>query len=150
MGRKNMLRQALWGLLVLLAACAPTISQTPAPTPADATSISGTYQGRYVCSQGVTGLTLTLEGTAEGNVVARFDFYAVPENPSVPSGSYLLSGIFFSDSSLHLDPVRWIRQPPLYEMVPLRGKVVIEDGQLVYKGTIPYSGCGAFRVVRKQ
>lgn len=147
---RNMLQQTLWGLLVLLAACAPTVSQTPSPTPADATGISGTYQGRYICSQGVTGLTLTLQGTAQGNVDARFDFYAVPENPGVPSGSYLMSGTFFSDGSLYLDPLRWINQPPLYEMVPLRGKVVVKGGQLVYQGTIPWSGCGDFRVVRTQ
>jgi hypothetical protein len=29
MGKKDILQQALWGLLVLLAACAPTVSQTP-------------------------------------------------------------------------------------------------------------------------
>ena len=29
MGKKDILPQALWGLLVLLAACAPTVSQTP-------------------------------------------------------------------------------------------------------------------------
>ncbi len=33
-------------------------------------------------------------------------------------------------------------------MVPMRGKVVDEGGRLVYKGTIPESGCGAFSVVR--
>jgi hypothetical protein len=29
MGKKDILQQAFWGLLVLLAACAPTVSQTP-------------------------------------------------------------------------------------------------------------------------
>jgi hypothetical protein len=29
MGKKDILQQALWGLLVLLPACAPTVSQTP-------------------------------------------------------------------------------------------------------------------------
>ncbi len=146
---KRLIRSAIAAfVLVFLAACAPTVSQGPAPVPADATGISGVYQGRYLCSQGITGLTLTLKGTPEGNVEATFDFYAVPENPGVPSGSYLMTGIFFSDASLHLDPVRWIRQPPGYVMVPMRGKITEEEGRLVYKGTIPEPGCGAFYVVR--
>ena len=138
------------GLLLFLASCAPAVLENPRPIPSDATRVSGVYHGRYLCSQGITGLTLALQGTVEGNVEARFDFYAVPENPGVPSGSYLMIGVLFSDGSLHLDPLRWIRQPPGYVMVPLRGQVAIEEGQLVYKGSIPVDGCGAFRVVRQQ
>jgi hypothetical protein len=43
MGKKDILQQALWGLLVLLAACAPTVSQTPTvaqgPTPVQAPQV---------------------------------------------------------------------------------------------------------------
>lgn len=125
----------LLGLALILSAC-QELNPTP-PTLTDARPISGVYQGRYVCAQGVTGLTLSVEGTMEGFVSARFDFYAVPENPGVPSGSYTMTGRYYTDSSLLLSPERWIQRPSGYVMVSLSGKILRQGGGVVYQGQVP-------------
>ena len=52
----------------------------------------GAWKGAYGCAQGVTGLTLTIEPEVDGVVSATYEFYAVPENPGVPNGSFRMNG----------------------------------------------------------
>jgi hypothetical protein len=89
--------------------------------------------GKYVCTQGVTGVTLEIERYAlEGRsrfwrrdairADARFTFYAVAENPDVPAGSYLMSGYVESSDGridVALFPDRWIAKPAHYAMTSL-------------------------------
>lgn len=124
----------------------------PGATPADARPVSGLYIGRYACSQGPTGVDLLVQGTPEGFVTARFDFYSVQENLGVPSGSFLLQGRYFSDGSLLLRPERWIRQPSGYFMVSVFGKVYSSPNGLIYRGFIPEcqdAQGGTFSAVRR-
>jgi len=76
----------------------------------------GAWKGAYGCAQGVTGLTLTIEPAADDVVSATYEFYAAPENPGVPNGSFRMTGTYQA-GKLALQGSEWIDQPPGYLMV---------------------------------
>jgi hypothetical protein len=77
----------------------------------------GAWKGAYGCAQGVTGLTLTIEPAVDGVVSATYEFYAAPENPGVPNGSFRMTGTYDDEGRLALQGSEWIDQPPGYVMV---------------------------------
>lgn len=81
--------------------------------------VTGTWEGTYICNQGVTGLTLTIEAGSEGALTGTFEFYAVPENPDVPSGSFHLAGTY-TGGELTLIGTDWIDRPGNYITVDLQ------------------------------
>jgi hypothetical protein len=127
--------------LALLAGCDLTVNP-------DARPLSGEWIGTYTCSQGLTGLTLTLTGHASGAVDAIFSFYAVPENPGVPSGSSHKRGVYQIGGGLNLAPFEWIDQPPGYVMTELDGHV--SPDLTTYSGTfVDRPTCTTFHVTRQ-
>ena len=82
--------------------------------PAQATTaanINGRWKGRYLCGQGYTGVTLTINQKA-AEVSAEFDLYPLPENPGVPKGVALYQGVFDQTSrQMLLRGVKWLKQP---------------------------------------
>jgi hypothetical protein len=76
----------------------------------------GAWKGAYGCAQGVTGLTLTIEPAVDDQISATYEFYAVPENPDVPTGSFRMTGTY-KEGRLALQGSEWIQQPPGYLMV---------------------------------
>lgn len=110
------------------------------------------WRGRYECAQGWTALQLTLEVAPDGRAVAIFDFGALADNPTVPSGSYRLVGMVAESperTELTLSPERWISQPDGYEMVPLTARTDRKRTRL--RGRIERASCGELdleRVVR--
>jgi hypothetical protein len=107
----------------------------------------GKWRGGYGCNQGLTGLTLTIAAAGEGQVSAVFEFYAHPDNPGVPSGSYRMAGTY-EDGRLALEGTEWIEQPPGYVMVGYEGW---SDGGVdpnrIY-GTVSGAGCSVFEMRR--
>lgn len=103
------------------------------------------WQGSYHCAQGPTGLTLTTEIAASGQVRALFEFYDVTQNPSVPRGCFEMSGTI--DPSLHLAlvPGKWRLRPSNYVPVALDGILTGSDG---LNGTIIGPGCTTFSLHR--
>jgi hypothetical protein len=99
-------------------------SEAPAQVPKGSTAVTATdftgeWRGSYSCNQGETGLTLIITPSANGSTVsAKFDFYPVPSNPGVPSGSFTMSGSYAS-GELRLTQENWINQPGGYGMVDL-------------------------------
>jgi hypothetical protein len=96
-------------------------------TSAHAQALNGTWEGRYVCGQGVTGLTLTVTDDHNPNaphaLTATFNFYAVEENPSVPSGAFTMSGTHSpARNSIVLTGGDWLERPTDYEVVNLYGR----------------------------
>lgn len=72
----------------------------------------GAWSGSYVCSQGLTGMTVTLAPRRGDAVDAVVTFYAHPDNPTVASGCYEASGRYEAASGhLVLEPGRWILKP---------------------------------------
>ena len=87
----------------------------------------GVWEGRFVCGQRTTGLTLTISDVKE--ITARRHFYALPENPGVPSGNYELSGRFGPVlGRVDLRPSKWANRLTGYNIVALQGALK-EDRQ---------------------
>ena len=116
-----------------------------------APEVSSEYSGQYTCAQGLTALTLLVQTGTDGSsqdVVMQFG--PLPENPTIPSGSYLLHGVVDSTQGvLDLKPVSWIAQPHGYAMVGLSGHS--QDGGQSFVGKIVYSQplCAEFSVRRR-
>jgi len=108
--------------------------------------IQGVWEGRYICRQGPTGLTLTIEGSDPSRLTARFKFYPVPENPRVPHGELEMTGKFDPRvGHFQFRPGRWIQRPRGYATVGLSG-LLESSGRLT--GRLPVSGCQAFTLSR--
>jgi hypothetical protein len=85
-------------------------------------AMEGMWHGTYVCTQGLTGLTMNLTKAPDGQSwTARFCFCAIPENPGLPTGECELSApIVPGEAKLKFFPGRWIMHPPGWEMRPLQ------------------------------
>ncbi|MFI4994798.1 MAG: hypothetical protein ACHQAQ_03320 [Hyphomicrobiales bacterium] len=108
---------------------------------------SGSWHGTYVCAQGVTGLTLAITPSGTRSVTAVFSFYAVPRNPTVPSGEFAMAGRLGAKAGrLALSAVSWTTRPAWYVMVDLDGDYDPRSGE--YRGRVHGPGCGLFRLRR--
>ena len=93
----------------------------------------GTYRGWYYANQGHTGLTLNVYVNENGEYEASFNFYSVPENPSVPSGEYICSVQYnATDNSYYVEGLKWIKRPSNYVFVDLDG--ILENN--IYSGNV--------------
>ena len=131
--RRHLPRSTAVLAFVTIAACAQVnaiVLQQP-----DATRLTGDWEGTYTCDQGLTGVTLSMTGTATGQVTGVLDFHSVPENPQLPNGRYTMQGSFTVQGDLVLTPQAWVTQPNGFRMVGLNGNVDILT--VAYSGTIP-------------
>jgi len=103
----------------------------------------GEWKGAYGCNQGVTGLTLTIEGQDPAHVTATYEFYAVNENPDVPSGSFRMTGTYDS-GRLALQGSEWIEQPEGYVMVGYESNADLGVDPHHLFGTVIGQGCTLF------
>jgi len=136
-----------------LAAVATTLALL-APLPAlAAEKIDGVWEGAYVCGQGKTALTLTLDGDADGRVAGTFAFGPRSDNPGVPRGRYVVEGNITPKGQFTLRGVRWLEQPTDYAMVDLKGGAYNSanpGGPDVLTGTLTGApGCTEFAAERK-
>jgi hypothetical protein len=109
--------------------------------------VIATWKGSYLgCGQGVTGLRLVVRarGHAGNRLKATFNFHAVPSNPTVPSGSYAMTGYFFAGGVV-LDGTHWIHQPSGYGIVNLVGTPPRPGGKK-FRGVVV--GCAGFSLRR--
>jgi hypothetical protein len=125
-----------------------TPAEPPAPLPAPGEQGTLVYRGTYVCGQGLTAMTLRIDGIGEEmqsgvmifepTLQSRFQF---------PPGAYTVQGIVDPlHGRLILTPVRWLRQPPGFIFLPMRG--FSEDEGETFTGSILGGGCGAFHISR--
>jgi hypothetical protein len=103
----------------------------------------GAWEGAYGCAQGVTGLTLTVEAPVDGQVSAIYKFYAAPENPGVPDGSFRMTGTY-EEGKLALVGSEWIDRPPGYEMVDYESNADVGIDPHHLFGTVLGPGCTLF------
>ena len=103
--------------LVALAAMSPAYADD------GETTLTGTWRGSYVCSQGLTGLTLTIERQNGRTFSGVFQFYPVAGNPAVPDGCFTVSGQVTEPGGLDIIGSRWIKQPAGYITVDLHGRL---------------------------
>jgi hypothetical protein len=116
----------------LLAACvtqwATSCSAPDGPNPA------GAWVGRYTCAQGLTALDLTIEQPTPGRLRAQFHFSAVPSNPEVPEGCFLMTGRFDGRDHVVLEPSARVDRPAGFVMVGLDG--TLTAGASVLTGNV--------------
>jgi len=114
-----------------------------------AATLTGRWTGSYVCGQGATGLTLTLDESPDGALEGTFAFFPLGTNPDVPAGRFRVSGTLDRASgAVSLQPGAWIDRPPGYVSVGLAGTVDGEAGAM--RGTIRSPGCSDFRLTREE
>jgi hypothetical protein len=81
-----------------------------------------------------------------------FDFGPVPENPTVPTGRYLVAGFVSARpdgaTAIALVPDRWIAQPPGYVMVGLTA--LVDPPVRTLRGEIELEGCSVVDLARVQ
>jgi hypothetical protein len=112
----------------------------------DPGSLTGTWTGSYTCAQGKTGLRLVIHAGPNGALTATFNFYAIPGNPGVPSGSFTTTGTY-SAAGLDLRQGHWISRPAGYSMLNLNAGPPAKGGTKL-NGNVLYTGCTTFTVTR--
>lgn len=147
----RMIRGGMLLGVLLAAGCATAPAETETGTPAaaaygDATGMTGTWRGSYVCGQGLTALELDLTGHADGRVEGIFAFSAHPDNPGVPSGSYHVRGRMSAGGVLSLRGGAWIEHPEPYVTVDLVGRAEGDPDR--YYGFVDGPLCDTFLVER--
>jgi len=141
-------------------ATTPPPTQTVAPSPTNtrdqqideiAETVSGTWEGTYVCGQGLTKLRLEIDAKSSNDIDAVFNFSAHSSNPSVPSGSFRMKGSYSAFNSpnipalLELKGTSWIERPSGYVTVDLRGNVFVSESRI--SGDVTTPGCSKFELV---
>ena len=107
----------------------------------------GDWQGIYQCAQGKTALDLEITAVTSSRIKAVFYFHALPANPSVPQGCFIMQGRFDAKTrAIALKPSRWLDQPASFVSVGLRGKMSGSGQKL--RGMISGPACSAFSLTR--
>lgn len=107
----------------------------------------GDWQGIYRCAQGKTALDLEITAVTPSRIEAVFYFHALPANPRVPQGCFMMRGRFDAKTrTIGLKPSRWLDQPAFFVSVGLHGKVS-RSGRTI-QGTISGPACTGFSLTR--
>jgi hypothetical protein len=91
---------------------------------------AGTWTGTYACAQGETGLHLAVRASSGEGLAGTVSFYSVPSNPSVPSGSYTMTG-FIDPAGIFLYQDQWISQPPGWVMENIATNLPVDNGTVM-------------------
>lgn len=116
-------------------------------------NLNGTWEGTYVCSQGLTNLQVIIEAGSTTDIDAVFQFSEHPQNPGVPSGRFRMEGnleVFDSPDIpdlLVLTGTTWINRPSGYSTVDLRGDVSASGRQI--SGNVDHPGCRQFEIFKQ-
>ncbi|RAY15917.1 hypothetical protein DPM19_09185 [Actinomadura craniellae] len=123
------------------------VSTPPSASAPSSVALAGRWEGNYECNQGTTGMRLTLtDPRPDGTLTATFDFFSVPGNRSVPTGSFVMLGTY-REGALSLRGDRWINRPDGYLMINLNAQIR-EDRPTNISGTVDGTGCHTFSVNR--
>jgi hypothetical protein len=96
--------------------------ESPADRQRAAKLLSGTWQGEYRCSQGLTGMKLIIYVADESTLLVAFHFFPLKSNPDVPEGTFAMKGTY-SVSDFDLKGDYWVEKPETWGMVDIAGKV---------------------------
>jgi len=135
-------------LVVLAAIAVAPLLAAGAAAAETADALIGKWRGSYGCIQGDTGLLITITAVDGLSFEGEFSFYAVPDNPSVPSGRFAITGTYHPRSrGVEIEGARWLQRPNGYSMVGLSG--TLSEDQRMIAGKVLYSGCAGFHVTRE-
>lgn len=140
-----MARSARSLVLAFMAMLAPPVRAQDASA-----ALFGNWRGTYVCAQGKTGLTLTIDLQDGGTFSGVFQFYPLRENITVPEGCFTVSGRIGSGGAIDIVGNTWIKRPAGYITVDLHGR--IGQGGSTISGTVATPGhgklCSRFELTR--
>lgn len=118
--------------------------------PPSRSALLGQWHGEYQCQWDTIGFTLDItDEYADGayGIDAVFSFFALPETPSLPSGSFAMSGDYDpQDGTIVLKGGEWIERPHGLQRHDLAG--VAEIGGDIISGRIETTGCSEFHLAR--
>lgn len=125
----------------------PTTTTTTAagPAPAGGPSLTGTWEGTYECTQGETGMTLSIVDVG-GDLDAIMEFYEVDDNPGVPAGAFAMEGTSGAEG-IELAGTEWIEEPEGYVMGGLTADAVEGEVEQL-EGAVDSEGCTTFDLSR--
>ena len=107
----------LAAIALSMLACAPALAQSKL------NSMIGEWRGSYVCAQGPTGLTLTIDKEEGARFSGYFHFYPLKQNPVAREGCYRVEGQRAPDGRVAVGALDWLLQPPQYVTVDLAGRL---------------------------
>lgn len=148
-----MRHKSLWffGFTLLTTVIAASCIHKRSSRTSGAATLTGDWKGTYTCSQGLTGLTLSLTGDSSGNIEGIFKFYSVPENPKVKNGMFRMHGTYGNNRFLSLTSTEndWIENPSGYKTVDLKG--MMSADLKIFNGDIsrPKDRCSSFSLSRE-
>ncbi|WP_148663572.1 hypothetical protein [Bosea vaviloviae] len=136
--------------LVMFAMLAPVRADDSKSTSLTGTSLTGTWRGTYVCAQGRTGLTLTIDRQSGRTFSGVFHFYAVRNNGTVPDGCFTVSGQIVNAGKVDVAGSTWIKRPAGYITVDLHGQLTSDGAGFSGEVMTPGSGklCSTFKLER--
>jgi len=86
-------------------------------------ALTGNWQGSYICGQGVTGLTLTINKQSGATFSGTFHFFPLAKNANAKEGCFEVTGHFVSANRVFVGGSTWISRPENYVTVDLDGQV---------------------------
>ncbi|MGI9500704.1 MAG: caspase family protein [Geminicoccaceae bacterium] len=121
-----------------------------ATLPPSRSALLGQWHGEYQCQWDTIGFTLDIAdertGSADG-IEAVFSFFPLPGTPSLPSGSFAMTGDYDpDDGTIILKGGDWIEQPRGLQRHDLAGRAEIGGGMI--SGRIETPGCSDFQLAR--
>lgn len=123
---------------------APTTGST-VEGPVPLAQLEGTWTGTYVCAQGETALTLTIERAVNSAARTVFAFGPTPGNPAVPQGSFDMDTRYV-DRTLNFTQRSWIQRPDNYLMIDLIADAVAVNS--ISGKVSKAAGCTTFTVTK--
>lgn len=108
-----------------------------------ANPLFGSWVGHYYCSQGITSFRLTTsdEFTRQNKLLALFEFFPHPSNPTNFKGSFEVALDMTSDSTFSATPFQWINRPGQAQMIGFSGEI---ENRSTISGNINLSTCQSF------
>jgi hypothetical protein len=122
---------------------APAKSPAPTAERSATAAIGGDWEGRFTCSQGLTGLDLKISRKG-ASLRATLSFYPLTSNPNVAVGSYTMTGTYHSAAKIVLHAKKWILQPPGYPLAGLTGKITGKK----FHGRVQGPDCTTFSLAK--
>lgn len=110
--------------------------------------LSGAWEGHYICGQGLTSLRLLIEVREASRIDAFFSFFAHPDNPGVPAGSFKMTGSLLSSGQLVLNGTQWVQRPKNYRTVDLLGTIESDASRI--RGVVTQETCDTFEIERRR
>jgi tetratricopeptide (TPR) repeat protein len=106
----------------------------------------GSWQGQYICGQGVTGVAVSVTAAAaNGDVSGTFRFFNLPGRHNARDGEFAYIGNYDTvTTTFHIVPIGWIHLAAGYTAVGFTARI---DGSNHHmNGSIDTRGCGAIKL----